>query len=80
MPHLALERFDRCGCDRHGNPWFRLAIRPAGVHCGVLRREAPDRPLAPERERRPDLLLRIAGNWLYWEWRELPPTPAQSRP
>lgn len=79
MPHLALDRFDRAGCDPQGNPWFRLAEHPAGVRCGVLRRAAPDRHVSPD-GRKPRLLLRLAGEWLYWECPEvLVPTP-QSRP
>lgn len=79
MPHLALERFERAGCDPQGSPWFRLADRPHGVRCGILRRASPGRTVAPD-GRTPELLLRLAGEWLYWEWSESAPDPAGRPP
>lgn len=69
VPHLALERFDRCGADRHGNPWFRLANPPPGVACGVLRRAAPLTPVEPDGAGA-DLLVGVGGGWCYWERRQ----------
>lgn len=68
LPHLALERFDLHGCDRHGNPWYRLAARPAGITCGVLRRSAAT-PARPEQAVGTGRLIPLAGGWSYWERR-----------
>lgn len=70
IPHLALERFDRRGCDEDGNPWFRLARRPSGIDCGVLRQTSAT-PAKPDAGAGPGRLIPLAGGWSYWE-RPLP--------
>lgn len=79
IPHLALDRFDLCGVDEHGHPWYRLAQPPHGVSCGVLRRAADDRKPVGAIEGRPAVvLLPLAGPWSYWETRPPPAGAAKS--
>lgn len=65
IPHLALERFDRRGCDAQGHPWYRLAGTP--VPCGIVRRDRPGRPLRLADGATPTLVMPLAGGWHYWE-------------
>lgn len=67
MPHLALERFDRRGCDAGGQPWYRLALDPPEPACGLLRRAAPGSPPATIDGVRPGLVLPLTPAWSYWE-------------
>lgn len=78
MPHVALDRFDRSGCDHGGHPWFTLGNAPPGVECGVLRREAGQK-VAPAGHASGLLLLRLRGDWLYWEWRRPDQAPQRKR-
>lgn len=64
IPHLALERFDRRGCDADGNPWYRLARSPAGVVCGVLRQDSAKPALPGGKTAR---LIAFGNGWSYWE-------------
>lgn len=76
MPHLALERFDRRGCDRGGQPWYRLQLERAGLPCGVLRRaaEGPTPTLVDGGQA--TLVLPLSPVWAYWETAPPPPPPA----
>jgi len=67
MPHLVLERFDRRGCDRGGQPWYRLANQPAP--CGLLRRTAAGTAAAASTVDGtvPTLVLPLTQRWSYWE-------------
>lgn len=66
IPHLALERFDRLGCDGQGNPWYRLAHHPPSVTCGVLRRSDPAATPTPQGAVSARLVS-LSGGWWYWE-------------
>jgi hypothetical protein len=73
MPHLALERFDRRGCDAGGQPWYRLALKPAEPACGLLRRAASGAPPSTIDGVRPNLVLPLTPVWAYWEMASPPP-------
>lgn len=66
IPHLALQRFDRLGCDPSGNPWYRLGDHPEGITCGVLRLNST-LPAAPDGTSGPIRLFTLSGGWSYWE-------------
>ncbi len=84
MPHLALERFDRRGCDAGGRPWYRLATTSTPVPCGLLQRAsdpAPTTAVPPLVDgARPTLILPLTQHWSYWD--VVPPVsrPAHTPP
>ncbi len=67
VPHLALERFARRGCDAGGQPWYQLALEPAAPACGLLRRAAAGAPPPTVDGVRPGLVLPLTQSWAYWE-------------
>lgn len=67
MPHLALERFARRGCDPGSQPWFRLAVEPADPACGLLRRAPTGAAPALVEGVKPALVLPLTRTWAYWE-------------
>lgn len=75
IPHLALERFDRRGCDPGGQPWYRLGNQP--VPCGLLRRATGGPEGAPGTGTvdgaPPTLVLSLTPRWSYWERTPRPP-------
>lgn len=73
MPHLALERFARRGCDPGGQPWFRLAQEPADPACGVLRRAPAGAAPTLVEGVKPALVLPLTKTWAYWEMAATPP-------
>lgn len=73
MPHLALERFARRGCDPDGQPWFRLGLEPADPACGLLRRAPAGVAPSLVEGVRPALVLPLTRSWAYWEMAATPP-------
>ncbi len=72
MPHLALERFARRGCDPGGQPWFRLAVEPADPACGLLRRAPAEAAPSLVEGVKPAVVLPLTRTWAYWEMAATP--------
>jgi hypothetical protein len=79
IPHLALERFDRRGCDARGNAWYRLARTPPELSAGVVRLVDAAGPIQVAGGATPSVVLPLTQRWRYWEVRS-PVGPSRISP